>query len=99
MTNALCASALLVEMTAATVTGVITDGVNCPIIMGDDGQHYSVSSLPDALGRGDRVIVEIGTEAPAFFGVCDQGQHIQWVRMTRPAVNGQPEMTWTNTEN
>ncbi|MEX0311049.1 MAG: hypothetical protein AB3N17_12495 [Tateyamaria sp.] len=98
MTQVFCATALAVQMTANMVSGVISQGVNCPMIEGDDGEYYAVSSLPDAVRMGDRVLVEIDPDAPPFFGVCDQGKHIQWVRMTRPAVAGQPEMTWKNDE-
>lgn len=98
MSNALCVTALAVQMTANTLTGVVTQGVNCPMIIGDDGEHYSLSSLPADVRMGDRLIVEQDPEPAPFFGVCDQGQHINWVRMTRPAADGLPEMSWTNTE-
>lgn len=98
MTNILCASALVVQMTANTLSGVVTQGINCPMIAGDDGEFYAVSSLPSDVEMGDRVVLETSSERPPFFGVCDQGQHIHWLRMTRPAANGLPEKTWMNTE-
>jgi len=99
MSSALCAAVLVVEMTLASVTGTISNGVNdCTLILGDDGRIYSLSSKPEAVRLGDRVIVEQGTQAPALSG-CEQGEYIQWVRMTRPAADGRPETTWMNTEN
>lgn len=99
MKSALCAAALVVDMTLATVTGTISNGISgCSVIHGDDGQLYSLSSKPDAVRPGDRVIVEHGTQAPTMSG-CQMGEYIQWVRMTRPAADGQPETTWRNTEN
>lgn len=98
MTSLLISATLVAQMTANTVTGTITQGVNCPMVAGDDGEAYALSSLPPALQTGDRVVLEMSEETPAFFGVCDQGRHVAWTRLTRPAANGMPERTWTNPE-
>lgn len=99
MSDALCGSAIVLHLAANALSGVVAQGVNCPMLSGDDGELYALPSLPPALQVGDRVVLETSSQRPPFLGVCDQGKHIHWVRVTRPAANGQPERSWPNPEN
>lgn len=82
-----------------TISGVLTDeGVHCRTLRGEDGELYTLQALPAALATGDYVTVTTSGDRPALFGVCDQGRHIDWVEITRPATDRTPQESWKRTD-
>ncbi|MEO0861147.1 MAG: hypothetical protein AAFY65_11055 [Pseudomonadota bacterium] len=78
-----------------TVQGTVQAGVMCPLVAGDNGEVYAIDDLPQDLQPGDRVLLEVAPEPPDFGAMCDQGQAVDWRRVTRLGANDQPARTWS----